>query len=390
MKCINCYREIADGLKFCPKCGFIQPEDRVAYELEHPELADAVPEDEILEQVNMLAQVPRTAMSRDEFVQLVATDPQGDNIVNIVDDGLATYGLAEPSAVEAWYAKCAELIGDKQGFYPYFVKLLSQQPEKARNLLHSQVADDMNLALPQQGPSAQYYAPIMPDNGNIYPEIPQPPAPPMSAFNPPLPEVPQMQTAPLETTPLTPVSPLQEKTVECPICHQQIAFGVRQCPYCRQLLDWSYLPDEGENLPDGRKPKRGMMWTILAIVMTVLIGCAGYYIYSSVKNKAHISKNEKDDYGPTGDMNEDAERYVNEVLELMEDADISSREDYYEYQDDVDKLEKEYKDYYDDLGDGRWEVFIDKCYNLVRYDSDLNRRYEKARRRIEKLRERYD
>lgn len=39
MKCINCYREIDDGLKFCPKCGFMQPDDRESYEREHPELA---------------------------------------------------------------------------------------------------------------------------------------------------------------------------------------------------------------------------------------------------------------------------------------------------------------------------------------------------------------
>ena len=50
MKCINCFREIEDGIKFCPKCGFLQPEDREAYEREHPELADALPEDVIFNQ----------------------------------------------------------------------------------------------------------------------------------------------------------------------------------------------------------------------------------------------------------------------------------------------------------------------------------------------------
>ena len=57
MKCINCYQEIDDGLKFCPKCGFMQPNDRAAYEMEHPDLAKAIPENELLE----LATKPRQA-----------------------------------------------------------------------------------------------------------------------------------------------------------------------------------------------------------------------------------------------------------------------------------------------------------------------------------------
>ena len=47
MKCINCYKEIKDTLKFCNYCGTKQPADRAAYELEHPELADAMPEEEV-------------------------------------------------------------------------------------------------------------------------------------------------------------------------------------------------------------------------------------------------------------------------------------------------------------------------------------------------------
>ena len=46
MKCINCYREIDEHLKFCTYCGAKQPLDRAAYEREHPELADALSEEE--------------------------------------------------------------------------------------------------------------------------------------------------------------------------------------------------------------------------------------------------------------------------------------------------------------------------------------------------------
>ena len=58
MKCIKCYREIDDGLKFCPKCGFMQPIDRAAYEREHPELAVAKPNDEMPDVVSKLNNQP--------------------------------------------------------------------------------------------------------------------------------------------------------------------------------------------------------------------------------------------------------------------------------------------------------------------------------------------
>ena len=52
MKCIGCYREIKDGLKFCNFCGTKQPKDREAYELEHPELKDAIPESDVMKQLS--------------------------------------------------------------------------------------------------------------------------------------------------------------------------------------------------------------------------------------------------------------------------------------------------------------------------------------------------
>lgn len=84
MKCVNCFREIDDGIKFCPKCGFIQPEDREAYEREHPELADALPEEELMSKVELITSAAATAMSREDFVQLVATDPHRESIIKIV------------------------------------------------------------------------------------------------------------------------------------------------------------------------------------------------------------------------------------------------------------------------------------------------------------------
>jgi len=47
MKCIKCYQEIDDGMKFCPHCGTMQPADREAYEKEHPELAMAISDEDL-------------------------------------------------------------------------------------------------------------------------------------------------------------------------------------------------------------------------------------------------------------------------------------------------------------------------------------------------------
>ena len=177
MKCINCYRDIDYGLKFCPKCGFMQPGDREAYETEHPELANAMPMNEISEEVNPLANVTPTSISREEFVRFISSDPHCNDIIEMVDDGVDTYGLLDSPAIEVWYAKCAELIDDKQGFYPYFLKLLSQHPNKARNLLLSQAAADMNLANWQQNTGNNSTAPQAPEpqiavNGEIIPPLP--------------------------------------------------------------------------------------------------------------------------------------------------------------------------------------------------------------------------
>lgn len=58
MKCIHCFREINDGIKFCNYCGTMQPLDREAYEREHPELAEAISEDEMKEIIEEQKNVP--------------------------------------------------------------------------------------------------------------------------------------------------------------------------------------------------------------------------------------------------------------------------------------------------------------------------------------------
>ena len=68
MKCINCYREIEDNLKFCNFCGAKQPVDREAYEREHPELTEALSEEEVMEKERQM-QIDETERLRQEAEQ---------------------------------------------------------------------------------------------------------------------------------------------------------------------------------------------------------------------------------------------------------------------------------------------------------------------------------
>lgn len=186
MKCVKCYREIADGLKFCTKCGAIQPEDREAYEREHPELADAEPEleeENIMEVLQKVAYVPNVAMSRNDFVRFVDADPQRDRIIQMADEGVVSFGFFEKAVADKWYSKCAELIDDKLGFYPYFVKLLSQGYEKARKLLFSQAVEGMGVVASVKQKSSNQVKPSV-SSGNLSSAAPQKSATPKKSAAP--------------------------------------------------------------------------------------------------------------------------------------------------------------------------------------------------------------
>lgn len=263
MKCVNCFREIEDGIKFCPKCGFIQPEDREAYEREHPELADALPEEEIMRQVEVAAAaaVSTTAMSREEFERLVAIDPNSDSIKKMVDDGVVKFGFHDPAMRQQWYAKCAELINDKQGFYPYFVKLLSQQYDKARDLLFNQASYGMDVAsvseiddeLPPKLPVIE---------GLIIP--------------PPLPSPSEMlkaQHAVLQKNihsnlGYTLSSSGSNQSIECPICHNFVSPNAKECPFCHQQLDWNSA-QQASNTTE--KEDGGFVWIVPIILGMILL-----------------------------------------------------------------------------------------------------------------------
>lgn len=288
MKCINCYREIDDGLKFCPKCGFMQPIDRAAYEREHPELAIAKPEDEMPDVVNKLKNEP----------------------------------------------------------------------------------DDAGYVIP----------PLPPE---LPPELPSEP-PALDESNSVAPKQPTKKEKPL-APPIT-VVPSQEKTEECPICHQPIAFGSRQCPYCKQLLDWSYYTPATEKKVT-KKPKRGPLWIVLAVVIALLACGATYYISSSLKSKTHISKYDDTPDEPTGNPRKDAKQAVNEMLEITENANIGTEEDYLQFQKDIQELVEKYEGFYMNISYDNLQEFKDEIDSYLVENPDVNQRLIEEAERIKRERE---
>lgn len=296
MKCINCYRDIDDGLKFCPKCGFMQPSDRAAYETEHPELQ------------------------------------------NIGNNSTAPH---------------------------------APEPKIAVN---GEVIPPLPPALPSEPPALPSEPPALPS------ESPTIAKPPLSRDKSVVPGQPTLEKTPL-SSPIS-VAPLQDKTVECPICHQSIPFGTHQCPYCKQLLDWSHATPHGEEKVDSDdNSKRGILWILLSIVIALILGCAGYFIYTAVKDNSRSSRNNEESYsmGPIGYPKADARRALNELIELIEDAEISNQDDLDRLEYDMKEIQNKYEDYYrerNQLDEFNYE--IEKLEN----DPKMKRRVERA---IEKL-----
>lgn len=333
MKCINCFREINEGLKFCPKCGFKQPDDRAAYEREHPELADALPEDEILEKLSLDAKEPRTAMSREEFVQLFVNDPHCDSIVKMVDEGAEKFGIKDDDTQERWLAKCAELLSDKQGFYPYFIKLLDQDYAMARDLLFNQASYGMDFA----DESHDEEPPELPtDIPELPPSLPthntrtiqeQESVKPYNTGNiPPLPTLPPANDGP-------------DATTLCPICHNHLSPGTTECPFCHQLLDWSDTSSQSHKATYDES-ENNYIWIlpVAFIAVLILIIC-----FAAVKCDRASNKRDYSD--------EAYSVMETEQVEAAEAAATEETHDYYDYKSQ--EVVDDYNDYddYDDYSD---------------------------------------
>lgn len=84
-------------------------------------------------------------MNRLQLLQALEGDQNKQEIVRMIDEGIILYNFQDNENTEKWYDCCINLISDKQTFYPYFSNCLSQNYDKARNLLLSQAITDMNM-----------------------------------------------------------------------------------------------------------------------------------------------------------------------------------------------------------------------------------------------------
>ncbi len=84
-------------------------------------------------------------MNRLQLLQALEGDQNKQEIVRMIDEGIILYNFQDNENTEKWYACCINLISDKQAFYHYFSSCLSQNYDKARNLLLSQAITDMNM-----------------------------------------------------------------------------------------------------------------------------------------------------------------------------------------------------------------------------------------------------
>ena len=162
-------------------CGCKQPTDREAYEREHPELAYATPQQEeeeeeftqeqieemiraaeeeakaqaeAEERARIEAQAKKQSqsaahskqvfeMSRLQLLQALEKDENKDTIIKMVDDGIVQYAIHDEKTTRQWYAICAQLTSDKEGFYPYFKSCLKQRHSKAKDFLLTQAHNEL-------------------------------------------------------------------------------------------------------------------------------------------------------------------------------------------------------------------------------------------------------
>lgn len=387
MKCIHCYREIEDGLKFCTKCGFQQPEDREAYEREHPELAEAIPEDEMLERIEQVKVEKSTAMSYDDLVQLLSPDPHCDDILMMVNEGLVFFSITHDQEA-AWYSKCANLISDKIGFYPFFMQCLNQGYEKARSLLYNQAREnwsvmpitpeqkaqaDDNLDLPPQLPPQLPKAPFV---------QPQPIVPPVPAIQPQHPFQPQPAIQPQPVFQQQPAadfnntytpaytSPTPTPTKNCPFCNTVIPADSDMCPFCHAALDYSYTQND-DTQDDETEKKKSHIWILPVTLIGLLI--VGLIIYAFVPK------------GPTGDPQEDAEQTIKEVINILS-RDINSEEDIQQVEDDLTELKDKYEDFYKDESYSDYKEYQEDLYEYTYNNDDLTNALDDYHQRIKEIR----
>ena len=175
------------------------------------------------------------------------------------------YGFNETASPQ-WYAKCGELINDKQGFYPYFVMLLSQQYEKARDLLFNQASYGMDAVSESE---KDYESPVVPTTPSLstggYKSEHDRLVAHIQAANPHLQKDNAADVA------------KKSNLMRCPICHNQISHDVDECPFCHQRLDKNSSPQDNTTDTDSNTNRKNhigevLFFSVCLVLLLLIIG----------------------------------------------------------------------------------------------------------------------
>ena len=199
MKCINCYKEIRNTLKFCNYCGTMQPVDREAYEREHPELADALPEDIVMKKIKEKEQVAASQAEKASKRPRVATVKATGRRVS---PSVSSQGKS-PGKVHTVMPKSAQgATGESSSLQPR-VKRTTAQPKPKVQPKSKPVVSEPQTQLPKrplQSPSGneQTVLSSQMSQSSIPPNIPNIPNAGMSypAMNAPAVNAPEVPTLP--------------------------------------------------------------------------------------------------------------------------------------------------------------------------------------------------
>ena len=151
MKCVKCYREIDEHLKFCTYCGAKQPLDRAAYEREHPELAEALSDDELLEQQRQLQVMEAERKAREELELIVKKE-----VERKLREESERRAKEEAELSLIICPNCGQEVSSDVNFCPNCAHPIASQNYINDPLLHE---EEPTLPLPQDEQEYYFYCP---------------------------------------------------------------------------------------------------------------------------------------------------------------------------------------------------------------------------------------
>ena len=151
MKCVKCYREIDEHLKFCTYCGAKQPVDRAAYEREHPELAEALSDDELLEQQRQRQVMEAERKAREEVERIVK-----EEVERKLREEAERRAKEEAELSLIICPNCGQEVSSDVNFCPNCAHPIASQNYINDPLLHE---EESTLPLPQDEQEYYFYCP---------------------------------------------------------------------------------------------------------------------------------------------------------------------------------------------------------------------------------------